>query len=79
MKPMLPSPIIPREWPRGLWDTAAAWVWQSEKAAGEPRAAVVHLFLVRSGRFKHGGITNIPVEIPECGEDMENSEIGYGF
>lgn len=43
VKPMFPRPMMPRECPRGLWESAAAWVWQSAKVSGE-RAAVVHLF-----------------------------------
>lgn len=34
---------MPRLWPRGLCDRAAAWVWQSWKEASEERAAVMHL------------------------------------
>lgn len=39
---MFPKPMIPREWPRGLCERMAALVWQSWKASGEARAAVVH-------------------------------------
>jgi hypothetical protein len=34
---MLPSPMIPRLCPRGLWESAAALVWQSLKSAAEER------------------------------------------
>lgn len=40
--------MTPRVWPRGLWDTGAAFVWQSWKAAGESRADVVHQFRLRN-------------------------------
>ena len=40
--PIAPSPMIPRVWPRGLCEMAAARVWQSLKSAEENRAAVVH-------------------------------------
>ena len=40
---MLPSPMTPRVWPRGLSDAAAVCLWLSWKAAGEARADVVHL------------------------------------
>ena len=40
---MLPRPMMPSVWPRGLCERAAALVWQSWKSAAEPRADVVHL------------------------------------
>ena len=47
VKPMLPRPMMPRVWPRGLWERIAALVWQSWKAEGEERAAVVHQLRLR--------------------------------
>jgi len=44
---MLPKPMMPSVWPRGLWDRGGARVWHSLKASGEARADVVHQFRLR--------------------------------
>lgn len=48
LKPMLPSPMMPRVWPRGLCDSTAVLVWQSWNAADEPRAALWHHWRLRN-------------------------------
>jgi hypothetical protein len=54
---MLPSPMIPRLCPRGLWESAAALVWQSLKSAADERADCVHLEPVRVvWRVEMGGV-----------------------
>jgi hypothetical protein len=64
--PMLPRPMTPRMWPRGLWETAVALRWQLVKVAAVEEAEM------HQGRWRK--VERMPKRVKSATDSVEARE-----